>query len=271
MTDEPPGAPDRLARQRLDARLGHARRPPERPLHGARGPVPVDRARVGGPRRRADLRDPVRRPARHGRAARARGARLGARRVPRLDHGLGDDRGARPATSASCASTRWRCCRSAATTWATTSPTGSRSASATGAELPKIFLVNWFRKDDDGRFLWPGFGENSRVLAWVFRRCDDDAEAVDTPIGRLPTAGGVADGGPGRLARGTGGAACASTRGLGRPAAADARAPRQVRRPAAGQRSAASSRDWRTRSADDGRSGGPAVLHRPGGPAAAQG
>jgi phosphoenolpyruvate carboxykinase (GTP) len=56
-----------------------------------------------------------------------------------------------------------------------------------GAKLPRIFLVNWFRKDsDDGNFLWPGFGENSRVLAWVFRRCDDAAAAVDTPIGRVP-------------------------------------------------------------------------------------
>jgi phosphoenolpyruvate carboxykinase (GTP) len=56
-----------------------------------------------------------------------------------------------------------------------------------GARLPKIFYVNWFRKDADGRFLWPGFGENSRVIAWAFRRCDEAAEAVDTPIGRLPT------------------------------------------------------------------------------------
>jgi len=56
-----------------------------------------------------------------------------------------------------------------------------------GARLPKIFYVNWFRKDADGRFLWPGFGENSRVIAWAFRRCDDAAEAVDTPIGRLPS------------------------------------------------------------------------------------
>jgi len=55
-----------------------------------------------------------------------------------------------------------------------------------GAQLPKIFMVNWFRKDDEGRFLWPGFGENSRVLAWVFRRCDDEAAAIETPIGRLP-------------------------------------------------------------------------------------
>jgi phosphoenolpyruvate carboxykinase (GTP) len=59
------------------------------------------------------------------------------------------------------------------------------------SRLPKIFYVNWFRKDEGGRFLWPGFGENSRVLAWVFRRCDDAAEAVDTPIGRVPAAGAL--------------------------------------------------------------------------------
>ena len=55
-----------------------------------------------------------------------------------------------------------------------------------GAGLPRIFYVNWFRKDDSGRFLWPGFGENSRVLAWIFRRCDGEAEAEDTAIGRVP-------------------------------------------------------------------------------------
>jgi phosphoenolpyruvate carboxykinase (GTP) len=58
-----------------------------------------------------------------------------------------------------------------------------------GAKLPKIFYVNWFRKDDDGKFLWPGFGENSRVLAWIFRRCEGKAEAVQTPIGLVPAAG----------------------------------------------------------------------------------
>jgi phosphoenolpyruvate carboxykinase (GTP) len=55
------------------------------------------------------------------------------------------------------------------------------------SKLPKIFYVNWFRKDGDGAFLWPGFGENSRVLAWVFRRCEDQADADDTPIGLVPT------------------------------------------------------------------------------------
>ena len=55
------------------------------------------------------------------------------------------------------------------------------------SKLPKIFYVNWFRKGDDGRWLWPGFGENSRVLEWVFDRVADDADAVDTPIGYVPT------------------------------------------------------------------------------------
>jgi phosphoenolpyruvate carboxykinase (GTP) len=58
-----------------------------------------------------------------------------------------------------------------------------------GAKLPKIFLVNWFRKDDDGRFIWPGFGENSRVLEWVFRRCDGEGETISSPIGLLPAPG----------------------------------------------------------------------------------
>jgi phosphoenolpyruvate carboxykinase (GTP) len=53
--------------------------------------------------------------------------------------------------------------------------------------LPSLFMVNWFRKDADGRWLWPGFGENSRVLKWVFERVTGEAEAVKTPIGLLPT------------------------------------------------------------------------------------
>ena len=53
-------------------------------------------------------------------------------------------------------------------------------------QLPKIFLVNWFRKDEDGNFIWPGYGENSRVLEWVFRRCEGEGETVETPIGWFP-------------------------------------------------------------------------------------
>ena len=58
-------------------------------------------------------------------------------------------------------------------------------------KLPRIFYVNWFRKDADGDFLWPGFGENSRVLEWIFRRCDGEAEATETPIGLVPAEGGL--------------------------------------------------------------------------------
>ena len=59
------------------------------------------------------------------------------------------------------------------------------------SKLPKLFWVNWFRKDDDGKFLWPGFGENSRVLKWVVERVNGEGEAVDTPIGRVPTADAI--------------------------------------------------------------------------------
>jgi phosphoenolpyruvate carboxykinase (GTP) len=62
---------------------------------------------------------------------------------------------------------------------------------ADAAKLPRIFYVNWFRKDERGSFLWPGFGENSRVLAWVFRRCEGTGEADETPIGYVPAEGGL--------------------------------------------------------------------------------
>jgi phosphoenolpyruvate carboxykinase (GTP) len=55
-------------------------------------------------------------------------------------------------------------------------------------QMPRIFLVNWFRKDADGNFIWPGFGENSRVLEWIFRRCDGDVDAEESAIGLLPRA-----------------------------------------------------------------------------------
>ena len=141
LTAEPPAHLDRLEGQRLDARVEHAGRPPERPLHRAGVAVPVDRTRVGGPEGRADLGHPLRRPPRHQRPARHRGRSTGStacssarscrRRRPRPP----------PAPSASCASTRSRCCRSAVTTWATTSGTGSRSASNADADkLPQAVL-----------------------------------------------------------------------------------------------------------------------------------
>ncbi len=58
-------------------------------------------------------------------------------------------------------------------------------------KLPQIYSVNWFRKDSDGKFMWPGFGENSRVLEWIVNRLSGKAEAVDTPIGRVPAPGAL--------------------------------------------------------------------------------
>jgi len=60
-------------------------------------------------------------------------------------------------------------------------------AAADAAKLPRIYYVNWFRKDGDGNFLWPGYGENSRVLDWICRRCDGEADGRETPIGVVPT------------------------------------------------------------------------------------
>lgn len=60
-----------------------------------------------------------------------------------------------------------------------------------GARLPKIFHVNWFRKGPDGNFLWPGFGENCRVLDWICRRVDGEDSAQETPIGYVPREGAL--------------------------------------------------------------------------------
>ena len=62
---------------------------------------------------------------------------------------------------------------------------------ADAAKLPRIYMVNWFRKDENGRFVWPGFGDNSRVLKWIFDRLEGEADAVDTPIGRVPAVGSL--------------------------------------------------------------------------------
>ena len=62
---------------------------------------------------------------------------------------------------------------------------------ADAAKLPKIFYVNWFRKTSDGKWLWPGYGENSRVLKWVFERTDGSGKAQETPIGFVPSVDGI--------------------------------------------------------------------------------
>src|SRR5579859_6047446 len=65
------------------------------------------------------------------------------------------------------------------------------AAASDPAHLPGLYLVNWFRKGADGKFLWPGYGENARVLKWIVERVEGKAEATDTAIGRVPTLGAL--------------------------------------------------------------------------------
>ena len=119
----------------------------------------------------------------------SRGIRLGARRLPRRDDVGRDDRrrrrrGRRAALrpdgdAAVLRLQHGRLLR----------PLAAGSADASDVQAAEDLLVNWFRKDEDGKFLWPGFGENSRVLEWVFRRCDGEGETVETPLGLLPAEG----------------------------------------------------------------------------------
>ena len=188
----PAGPGHRLEGQPVEPGGRHPGRPPERPLHGAGVAVPVDRPGVGGPRRRADLGDPVRRPPR-------------APPCPLVteaydwEHGvfLGSIMASETTAAQQGAVGKLRfdpmamlpfCGYNFADYFAHWLSIGK---STDTDKLPRIFFVNWFRRDEDGRFLWPGFGENSRVLKWVFERVNGDAEAVETPIGLLPTPGGA--------------------------------------------------------------------------------
>ena len=85
------------------------------------------------------------------------------------------------------------------------------------AKLPRIFYVNWFRRDDDGGFLWPGFGENSRVLKWVVERIEGQAAAVETPIGHVPPPGSLDIDGLDMTERAARGRRSPSTSRSGRP------------------------------------------------------
>ena len=121
-------------------------------------------------------------------AAGGAGPRLAAWRVHRRHPGFRATAAAEGKVGAYYA-TRWRRCRSSATTSATTSTLASTSASTLDeTRTPKVFFVNSFCRGDDGRFLWPGFGENSRVLKWVIERIQQKAGGRTTPIGTVLSA-----------------------------------------------------------------------------------
>ena len=60
-----------------------------------------------------------------------------------------------------------------------------------GAKLPKVFHVNWFRENAEGHFIWPGFGDNCRVIDWILRRCNGEDIAQETPLGLIPKPGTI--------------------------------------------------------------------------------
>ena len=117
---------------------------------------------------------------------------------------------------------------------------------ADAANLPRLFYVNWFRKGADGKFLWPGYGENSRVLEWVFERCAGRGEAVETPIGYLPARGPIPIDGLDVRARGHGRAAEGRRRRVAPGAGVDRRPLRASRRPASRRSCSTSWPAWRS-------------------------
>ena len=179
---------------------------------------PGDRARLGGPEGRADRRDPLRRPPLDRRAARPRGVRLGARRLPRRHDVARRRRPPRPATVGELRRDPMAMLPFCGYHMADYFGHWLEIGAARGREAAEDLLRQLVPQGpEDGRFLWPGFGENSRVLEWVFRRCDDAVEARDTPIGRVPTPGSLNTDGP-RHRR-------------GRPRADPRRRPRAVAEP----------------------------------------
>ena len=163
-------------------------------------------AALGGPAGRADLGHHLRRPPRARRPARLREPRLGARRLRRRHDGLGDDGRRHRRRWASCAATRWRCCPSAATTWATTSATGCAMGRAL-SQPPAIFHVNWFRTDDRGPLplaglrrepARPAVDDRSGRRARAARRGDADRPRADGGGARLGRAQPVGRGAAGR-------------------------------------------------------------------------
>jgi phosphoenolpyruvate carboxykinase (GTP) len=230
-----PGPPHRLEGRGLDAGV-RARRPPiPTPASPSRPPRTRPSPRVGGPERRAHL-----------------AILFGGRRASVVPLVTSPSTGPtasssgpswprrprrrRPAPWGTCGAIPSPCSPSAATTWPTTSPTGCGSGPRRRrTKLPKIFYVNWFRKDADGRWLWPGYGENSRVLEWIFERVSGDGGGHGHPHRLVPAPGAIDTDGLDVSDRRHGEAAGGERRRVASRGAEHPRPLRHLRRQAAGR------------------------------------
>ena len=193
MTDEPPAHLTDWKGDDWTPESEHARRPPQRPVHRPGRAGPGHRARVGGPRRACPST-----PSSSAGAGR-RSCRWSTEAFD-WQHGvfLGSIMASETTAAAEGAVGKLR-----RDPFAMLPFCGYNMADYLGHWLeigdatrrrrscPKIFYVNWFRKDADGRCLWPGFGENSRVLEWVFERVSGRGDADETPIGCVPAKGAI--------------------------------------------------------------------------------
>ena len=191
MTDEPPGAPHRLEGRRLDARVGHAGRAPQRPLHRAGQPGPGHRPRVGGPQR-ACRSPPSSSAAGAPRSCRSSSSpSTGSTACSSARSWRRRPRRPRPARSATCAATPSPCCRSAATTWPTTSPTGSASARThrPRRSCRRSSTSTGSARTPTASSCGPATARTPGCSSGSSSASPDKATAVETPIGDVPTLG----------------------------------------------------------------------------------
>jgi len=169
------GAPDRLQGKDWTPRTARPDARRRTRTHALRSPrsSAVDRTRTGRTRTASQSTRSCRATALDHGAAGDRGAHLGGRRVHGCDHGS-ETTAAQQGAQGVLRAIRSRCCPSAATTWAITLATGSRSVThyRTAGRRCENLHVNWFRTDANGKFVWPGFGENMRVLQWIVDRVE---------------------------------------------------------------------------------------------------